>query len=223
MRIKDLPVSEKPRERLIKYGASNLSNEDLISIILRTGTKKENVKVISNKILSKIKTINDLSHLSIKELTSINGVGSIKAVTLLAALELGKRVSNKEFGNKTIINNTKTVHKYFAHLIGDKKQEEMLIILLDNKKRLISYKIMYKGTSNASVASPKEIFNYAVKECADGIIVMHNHPSGILIPSKADIEFTNSLITSGEIIGIKLVDHLITNGKEYYSFFEENV
>lgn len=82
---------------------------------------------------------------------------------------------------------------------------------------------MYKGTSNASVASPKEIFNYAVKECADGIIVMHNHPSGILIPSKADIEFTNSLITSGEIIGIKLVDHLITNGKEYYSFFEENV
>ena len=128
MRIKDLPVSEKPRERLIKYGASNLSNEDLISIILRTGTKSENVKVISNKILSKIKTINDLSHLSIKELTSINGVGSIKAVTLLAALELVKSIK-QEFDNKTIINNTKTVHKYFAHLIGDKKQEEMLIIL----------------------------------------------------------------------------------------------
>ncbi len=221
MRIKDLPENEKPRERLVKYGVDNISNEDLISIILGSGVKNNNVKKISSKILSKIKSINELNDLSINELTTINGVGHIKAVTLLAALELGKRVDNKEFTNKTLLNSTSLVHKYFSNLIGNKKQEKMLVILVDNKKRLINYKIMYKGTSNASLASPKEIFNYAVRENAEGIIIMHNHPSGIIIPSKADIELTNNLITSGKMIGIQIVDHLITNGSEYYSFFEK--
>lgn len=218
MKIKDLPNTEKPRERLLKYGAENLSNEDLISIILRTGVKDQNVKIISNKVLTKIKSINNLSELSISDLTSIKGLGQIKAITLLAAIELGKRVANKDVYSGIVLNTSTAVHEYFSHLIGHKKQEEMIVILLDYKKRLISYQTMYRGTSNTTLASPKEIFNYAIKENAEAIIVMHNHPSGIIKPSNEDIEFTNNLIITGQTIGIKLLDHIITNGKDYFSF-----
>ncbi len=223
MIINDLPSAEKPRERLIQYGASNLSTEDLLAIILRTGIKNSNVKELSSLILTKIKAIEDLANLTIGELTSIRGLGTVKAITLLAALELGKRVNNKEIKERVVINNTDTVHEYFSNLIGSSQQEEILTIFLDYKKRLISYKIMYKGTDNSAVASVKEIYNYAIKENASGLIIMHNHPSGILVPSEADIKLTNDLIEAGKIIGIPLLDHLITNGKEYYSFFQEEL
>lgn len=219
MKIKDLPNLEKPRERLLKYGANNLTNEELISIILRAGTKNSNVKILSNEVLSKSKSINNLKDITIKELCSIKGIGKVKAVTLLAAIELGKRVYTKEIDDKLILNNSSLVHKYFSSLIGHQKQEEVLVILLDNKKRLITYKKMYKGTKSSSLASAKEIYNYAIKEDADAVILMHNHPSGILIPSDEDIKLTNNLINTGKIVGIPLIDHLITNGINYYSFF----
>ncbi|MDD2208341.1 MAG: DNA repair protein RadC [Bacilli bacterium] len=221
MILKDLPTSEKPRERLLKYGALYLSNEDLISIILRTGTKNQNVKVLSNHVLTKIRSISDLNNISIAELTSIKGLGKVKAITLLAAIELGKRVFTKEIEGGILLNNTDLVHQYFSHLIGSKNQEELLIILLDNKKRLINYEIMYKGTSNSAIASPKEIYYYAIKENAAALIIMHNHPSGVILPSEEDYQFTKNLIETGNITGIPVLDHLITNGKEYYSFFKE--
>lgn len=221
MKIKDMPLSERPRERLIKYGKENLSNTDLLSIILRTGTKDNNVTEISNKILNKIDDIQSLDDITIQELTSINGMGLSKSITLLAALELGKRVNNKNIKERILLNNSDLIHNYFSNLIGFDKQENLLVILLDNKGRLINYQIMYKGTSTSSNASIKEIFNYAIKQQASGIILMHNHPSGIINPSKQDIDLTNRLIKTGEIIGINILDHLITNGKEYYSFFKE--
>lgn len=222
MKIKDLPKEEKPRERLIKYGASNLSNEDLIAILLRTGSKEYNVKDLSSLVLTKIKSINDLNDLSINEITSINGIGKVKAITLLAAIELGKRVQNKIINENIVLNNTSVVNTYFANLIND-KQEHLLVILLDNKKRLISYKIMYTGSSDETTVSPKEIYNYAIKERASSLIIMHNHPSGDINPSEADKYLTNTLIQTGKIIGIPLIDHLITNGVNYYSFFDEMV
>ena len=221
MKLKDLPNEEKPRERLIKYGVSNISNEDLISILIRTGSKNINVKELSNKILSKINSINSLNELSIRELTEIKGVGRTKALTILAAIELGKRVVSTSIEENVDLKNSKLIHDYFSSLIAKDNQENLLVILLDSKRKLISYQIMYKGTSKESVVSPREIFNYAVKERASAIVIMHNHPSGIVNPSKADIELTNKLIMSGSIIGIPLIDHLITNGKDYYSFYEE--
>ena len=221
MRLKELPKMEMPRERLIRYGASNLSNEDLISILIRTGSKDENVKELSSKILSKIKGINSLNELSLGELTSIKGVGLTKALTILAAIELGKRVYTANIEEKIVLTNTDVVHKYFAPLIAKESQENLLVILLDNKNRLLSYKVMFKGTSESSLVDVKEVFNYAVRERAAKLIIMHNHPSGLISPSKADIELTNTLNLSGRIIGMPLVDHLITNGKTYYSFYEE--
>lgn len=223
MKLSDLPASEKPRERLIKYGASNLSNEDLLAIILRSGTKDNNVKILSSAILTKIKSIENLDELSINELTEIKGLGKVKAISLLAAIELGKRVASKTITDGVVINNTKITHEYFAQLIANNNQENLLVILLDNKKRLINYQIMYKGTIDTTLASPKEIYNYAIKEKASGLIIMHNHPSGIVTPSNEDRSLTNDLILSGKILGVTLLDHIITNGKDYFSFFNEMV
>lgn len=223
MRIKDLPNSEKPRERLLLYGCENLSNADLISIILATGTKDFSVKEISNNILNSVGNINNLSNIGIRELSKIKGIGEVKAITLLAAIELGKRVTNKEIILNMQLNNTNIVHEHFKSLFKNLKQEKFIAIYLDSKKRLISYKTLFIGTLNQSIVHPREIYNEAIKVNASSIICIHNHPSLILQPSNEDIEFTEKLIKTGNIIGIPLIDHIITNGEEYYSFYESKI
>ena len=223
MKLKELPNEEKPRERLIKYGANNVSNEDLISILLSTGFRNNNVKELSSQILSKIKNIKSLSEISLNELIKIKGIGKAKVLTIIAAIELGKRVSEYTLEDKIVLNNTSKVYMYFKNMIKNEKQENFLVVLIDNKNRLISYKIMYKGTSDSSLVSIKEFFNYAIRESASAIIVLHNHPSGIPSPSKEDIKLTNNLINSGKIIGIPLIDHLIIGNNNYYSFYNEMV
>ena len=223
MKLKEIPKNERPRERLIKYGAENLANEDLISIILGTGTKDINVRELSIKILNQIKSLNDLSNLTVKELTSIKGIGEAKAINLLAAVELGKRVNNLVIDNKISLNNSEKVNKYFSNLIVKSKQEELLVILVNNMKKMIDYKIMFKGTDTSSLVSIKEILNYAITNHASGIIIMHNHPSGNPEPSNADKLLTNKLLASSNIVEIPLLDHIITCGKSYYSFLEGEI
>ena len=222
MKLKEIPKNERPRERLIKYGAENLSNEDLISIILGTGTKDINVRELSIKILNQIKSLNDLSNLTVKELTSIKGIGEAKAINLLAAIELGKRVNNLVIDNKISLNNSEKVNKYFSNLIVKSKQEELLVILVNNMKKMIDYKIMFKGTDTSSLVSIKEILNYAITNHASGIIIMHNHPSGNPEPSNADKLLTNKLLASSNIVEIPLLDHIITCGKSNNRFLGLN-
>ena len=222
MKLKELPVTELPRERLINNGVENLTNEELLSIILRTGTKNMNVKDVSNNILSSIKSINDLSNIDLYELSKIKGVGIVKAVSLKASIELGKRVTNIEINNLMKLNNADIIHDTFKSLFIGLKQEKLLAIYLDNKKRLINYKIITIGTKDQTMFHPRDIIYNAIKCNASGIIIMHNHPSLDITPSNADIEMTNILISSCNIVGIPLLDHLITNTKNYYSFFKEN-
>lgn len=221
MKLKDLPNTEMPRERLINVGEDNLTNEELLSIILRTGTKNNSVKEVSNNILSNINSINDLNNLSIKELSKIKGVGLVKAITLKASIELGKRVSNIEINNGMLLNNSNIIHNTFKRMFVGLKQEKLLSIYLDNKKRLINYKIITIGTIDETICHPRDIIYNAIKCNASGIIIIHNHPSGDIHPSPADIKMTNNLIESCKIVGIPLLDHLITNTKNYYSFYEE--
>ena len=222
MKLKELPVTELPRERLINNGVENLTNEELLSIILRTGTKNMNVKEVSNNILSSIKSINDLSNIDLYELSKIKGVGIVKAVSLKASIELGKRVTNIEINNLMKLNNADIIHDTFKSLFIGLKQEKLLAIYLDNKKRLINYKVVTIGTKDQTMFHPRDIIYNAIKCNASGIIIMHNHPSLDITPSNADIEMTNILISSCNIVGIPLLDHLITNTKNYYSFFKEN-
>lgn len=222
MKLKDLPTNELPRERLINNGVENLTNEELLSIILRTGTKNMNVKEVSNNILSSISSINELNNIDLYELSKIKGVGIVKAVTLKASIELGKRVSNIEISNLMKLNNADIIHDTFKSLFIGLKQERLLAIYLDNKKRLINYKVITIGTKDQTMFHPRDIIYNAIKCNASGIIIIHNHPSLDITPSKADIEMTNTLIEACNIVGIPLIDHLITNTKDYYSFFKEN-
>ena len=221
MRLKELPKTELPRERLISVGETNLTNEELISIILRCGTKDLNVREVSNNILSSIDNINDLNNISLNELSKIKGVGIVKAISLKASIELGKRVTNIEIRNMMKLNNSDVVHDSFKSLFIGLKQEKLLAIYLDNKKRLLSYKFITMGTKDQTLMHPRDIIYNAIKCNASGIIIIHNHPSLDITPSEADIKMTNMLINSCNIVGIPLLDHLITNTKEYYSFFKE--
>ncbi len=221
MKVKDLPVSSQPRERMLQYGVENLSDVDLISIILRTGTKDTNVKDVACEILKSVTSINDLASVGIRELSKIKGVGTIKAITLLASIELGKRVNNKVIALNMPLTTGIKVHDAFKRLFINENQEKLLAIFLDAKKRLISYKFMFIGTLDHSIIHPREIFNEAIKVHASSLIIMHNHPSKDITPSKEDIEVTKKLKECGEIIGIPVLDHLITNGKDYYSFYDE--
>lgn len=220
--IKDLPKEDLPRERLLYYGAQNLTNEELIAILIRTGTHNISVKDLASRILSLAGNVSNLKYMTVKKISEIKGLGSVKAVTLLAALELGKRVyeDNKVF-SKLKLNNSVDVFRYFSKYIINEFQENFMVIYLDNHKQYIKHKILFKGTINQSIAHPREVFKEAYLEGASLIVLMHNHPSGILIPSKADDELTQNIVNVGNMMGIKVLDHLIVGKGDYFSYIEE--
>ena len=218
--IKDIPTSERPRERAIKYGIENLTNEELLSIILKTGTKNYSVKYLSSVIISSVKSIHDLRNITINNLKKINGIGEVKAVELLCALELGKRVYLIKEKDRIKLNSSKVIFNYFKDLFINEKQENFYAIYLDSKSKLISYRLLFKGTINSSCVHPREVFKYAFLESAYSIIVMHNHPSGDPSPSIEDEEVTSSLFKIGKLVAIPVVDHIVFGNNTYFSFYE---
>ena len=217
--IKNIPVSERPRERFKKYGKENIGTSELISIILNTGTKDKSVIELSDNILKSINEIGDLKNITLNKLKTIDGIGEVKAIKLLSAIELGKRVYYDKNLDKIKLNSANKVFDYMKNRFNDNKQEYFYVLYLDTKKYLIDKKLLFIGTINKSVVHPREIFKYAYLLSASSIICVHNHPTGDPTPSKEDILLTKSLIDIGNIQDIKLVDHIII-GKEYYSFFE---
>lgn len=221
--IKNIPIDERPRERLLSNGVDNLSNEELLSIILKTGTKDYSAKDIAINLISKIKDISNLKNIEINSLTKIKGIGNVKAVELIAAVELGRRVyKNEKIVGKRIKTNN-DVYDYFENILIDKKQEYFYVLYLDNKKKVITSKLLYIGTINGSVAHPREIFKLAYLNSASFIICVHNHPSGDPTPSKEDVIFTNNLIEIGKLNNIPILDHIVIGNNSFYSFFEEEI
>lgn len=220
IKIKDIPNNERPRERLINYGVANLSNEELISIILKTGTKKYSVKTLSLILLKEVQKIQNLKDVTYNKLIKIDGIGKVKAIELLASIELGKRVF---YGDNNVfikMNSSNKIYEYFKDFFINEKQENFYAIYLDSKSNLISYKLLFKGTLNSSCVHPREIFKFACLESAYSIVVMHNHPSGDSTPSKEDYKTTQSLIEIGKIISIPIIDHIIMGKNSYFSFYE---
>ncbi|MGM9875629.1 MAG: DNA repair protein RadC [Bacilli bacterium] len=223
MNLKDLPNEEKPRERLIKYGKENISNNELIEIILKSGTRKYGLKEISHNILSSVNNINELKNIEINSLAIIPGVGKIKAIELVAAIELGRRVYMEENYNDLVyLTNPKSIINYFNNLFNGIKQELFYVIYLDNQKKYIDKKLLFKGTVNYSLVHPREIFKEAYMLSASYIICIHNHPSGNAAPSSNDIELTERIKNIGNLHGIILIDHIIIGKNNYYSFYEDN-
>lgn len=223
LKIKDIPIYERPRERLINNGVENLSNEDLLAIILKTGTKNFSSKMLATKILIKIGDIRNIKDLNYQKLLEIKGIGQAKACVLLAAIELAKRI-NKEIPiiNNLKVTNSKIIYTYYKDIIGNHLQEHFYCVYLDNQKKVIKDKLLFIGTINQSIVHPREIFKEAYLISASSIICVHNHPSGNVIPSTEDLIITEKLVDVGDILGIKVIDHVIIGKNNYYSFFENN-
>lgn len=223
-KLKEIPKEERPRERLINYGKESLSNEELLAIILKTGTKNISVKELASQILVKISDIKNLSSMNYQMLRSIPGIGDAKACELLSVIELSKRMSRSyETLNNVQIKSTEIAFRYFRNIFEDKKQEHFYCVYLDNKKKVIETKLLFMGTLNQSIVHPREVFKEAYLLSASSIICIHNHPSGNVQPSKEDIELTKRLSSIGMLMGIKLIDHLIIGSTEYFSFLENSL
>ena len=222
MNLKKLPSEEKPRERLIKYGRENISNNELIEIILKSGTKSTGIKEISHNILSSVNNINELKEMEISRLEKIKGMSQIKSIELVAAIELGRRVYNDD-GYKELVKLTspESIVNYFYNEYKNIHQEIFYVVYLDNQKNYIDKKLLFKGTVNYSLVHPREIFKEAYLLSASYIVCVHNHPSGNALPSKNDMELTKRIKEIGNLHGIILMDHVII-GKDYYSFYEDN-
>ncbi len=217
MKIKDLPLAERPRERLINYGVESLSNEELLAILLKTGTVNYSAKSLAQNVL---KNIDNMNNIRINNLLSIKGIGVTKACTLIASFELGKRLNNKVTTLKNKFNNPKMIFDYYQTRLKELKQEHFYAIYLDSKNKIIDDKLLFVGTVNASLVHPRDIFKEAYILNAASIICIHNHPSGNPIPSNEDIILTKNLSEIGILMGIKIVDHIIIGENNYYSFYE---
>lgn len=219
MLIKDIPEFERPRERFMKVGVENLSNSELISILINSGTKNKSVKELSDSILLNIKDISELKNISLSKLKKIKGIGDVKAITLLSALELGKRVYYNKNITKIKMNSADKIYEYMKGELCNKDQEYFYALYLDSKKNLIDKKLLFIGTINKSIVHPREVFKHAYLLSATSIICVHNHPTGDSLPSNEDIILTRNLKKIGDIQGIQIIDHIII-GNNYYSFFE---
>lgn len=223
MKLKDIPGSERPREKLLKYGRENLTDSELLAILLKTGTKGENVCELAIRVLKELGSLENLKDISIEALTSIKGIGQTKALELLVLSELSKRIYYKNSNKiKEKYTTPDSIYNGNKYLFDNLKQEHFYCLYLNSKKELIERKLLFMGTLNKSVVHPREIFKEAYKLSASSIVCMHNHPSGNFTPSNEDINLTNSLIKLGQINGIPVIDHLIITEEGYYSFYENN-
>ena len=222
IKMKELPISERPYEKLKMYGAERLTNSELLAIIIKNGTKEYTALDLANNILK----LNDndvkedlsfLQDISISEFMKIKGIGEVKAIQLLAVCELVKRI-NKPINKEEIkIKDAKDVAKLLMNEMRYEKREVVKLILLNNKNIVLKIKDISYGGTNFAMIEPREVLSEAVKLQAPKIILVHNHPSGDVVPSKSDFNITDRIYEAAEIIGIKLLDHIIIGNNRYES------
>lgn len=218
--IRDIPKCERPRERLITYGVGSLSNEELLAIILKSGTRNKSVKSLASEVLNNAVEINRLKDCGINLLTSINDIGETKACEVLASIELGKRIYLIGQKNKYKIKTSKDAYNLMKYDLSLKQQEYFYCLYLNNKNEVLERKLLFMGTVNKSLVHPREVFKYAYLSSASGIICIHNHPSGDVNPSRDDIILTEKLVEIGRIQTIPIIDHIIVGDDSYYSMAE---
>jgi DNA repair protein RadC len=219
--IRDYPTDERPRERMVQSGAASLSNQELLAIILRTGTKSESVLQLSNRVLTMFEGFRLLKEASLEEITNINGIGQAKAVQIMAAVEIGRRISNLAYDDRYSIRSPEDGANYVMNDMRFLSQEHFVCLYLNTKNQVLHKQTIFIGSLNASIVHPREVFKEAFRRSAASIICIHNHPSGDPTPSREDIEVTKRLVECGKIIGIEVLDHLIIGEKKYVSLKEK--
>ena len=224
VKIKDMSLLDRPRERLIKYGAKNLSDSELVAILIGSGNNKNSAKDLASIILKKCNGVTNLDEMNYNSLTSIDGIKESRACNILAAIELSKRINNKVRDlNGIKLTNVELVFKYYKDILKYEEQECFYCVYLDVNKKVICDKLLFKGTLNYSLVHPREVFKEAYIVGASAIICVHNHPTGNTKPSAQDIDITNNLVEIGLIHGVKVLDHVIIGDNTYYSFLENNI
>lgn len=211
----------RPRERLVKFGVGNLSDAEILAIILQQGIKNENVIDMSSRLISK-HGLDKLSECSLKELQDIRGIGFAKACQILALFEFNKRHTTAKKTNGKITS-AEDAFNYFHEHLRDEKQETFIVLMLNTKKHIIGEERISKGTLDSSIIHPREVFKTAIKNSTSRIIIVHNHPSGDPTPSESDRQLTEKLIEAGELLGIIVLDHVIIGNGRWWSWKEEKL
>lgn len=222
--MKHLPPQMQPYEKCVAYGPEFLTDAELIACVLRSGTKEYTSVALADVLLNLRKDkkgLNGLCSLSFEELTAVSGIGKVKALQIQCIFELSKRMSRSQAADSLNFQDAESIARYYMEDFRHQEQEHLLLLLLDNKNKLLGEKLMFTGTVNASIVSPREIYLEAMKYHAVGIILLHNHPSGDSTPSDADRRITRKIRDAGNLLDIPLLDHIVIGDKNYVSFHEK--
>ena len=226
--IKELPESSRPYEKCLQGGPSVLSDSELLAVILRSGVPGNNSLALANQILSLTKDTSypgllGLMHMSLPDLMKVNGIGKVKAIQLKCIGELSKRMASAVARPGLSFNDPITIAKYYMEHLRHEEQEVLIVMLLDGKNHLLGEQTISRGTVNATLVTPREVFLEAMRFHAVSVILVHNHPSGDPTPSNEDIKITERVYRSGELLGVMLLDHVVIGDHKYVSFREQGL
>ncbi len=223
--IKEWPEDERPREKMQKSGADSLSDAELLALILRVGDHASHQSAIDlgRNMLQTFGDLRKLSSATFSEICGVKGAGPAKASSVLAALALGRRINTDKLENLERFTAPSQIFNHFHYRFRDRRREYFVVLLLDGKNRIIREEQISEGSLNQSIVHPREVFSRAVKESAAAVILVHNHPSGDPAPSREDREITRRLKEAGDVLGIRVLDHIIIGDGSYFSFVEQGL
>ncbi|MBD2870453.1 RadC family protein [Paenibacillus arenilitoris] len=221
MILRDVPHEERPRERMMKYGADALSHAELLAILLRTGTQRQSAIHLAGSILKQCGSLRNLMDMSVEELTAIRGIGPAKALQLRAGIELGRRMARSRIGDAVVVRKPQDAADYVMEELRYLKKEHFVCLFLNTKNHIIARETLSIGTLNASLVHPREVFRAAIQRSSASIVCAHNHPSGDPAPSPEDIALTKRLAEAGELVGIEVLDHIVIGDGRFVSLKEQ--
>jgi len=224
MKVKDIPLDDRPREKLLLRGQQNITDAELLAILLRTGTKGVSVVEMAQNLVNKYRNLAQLALQSAESLQNNLGIGKDKAVTLVAAFEISRRVESqsKWFYDKAITSPAE-VAKIFIPILRDELKERFIVVSMNAANKIIRYNIISTGNLTSSIVHPREVFKVAIENNSANIILIHNHPSGNCEPSNDDIRTTRKLVDAGKLLDIEVFDHIIIADNNYLSFVEKQI
>ncbi|USB34251.1 DNA repair protein RadC [Paenibacillus sp. YPG26] len=221
--LRDIPHDERPRERMMQYGADALSHAELLAILLRTGTRQESAVHVAQRILNRAGDLRNLMDLSVEELMQTKGIGMAKAIQLKAGFELGIRVSTARRPGPVAIRSPRDAADLLMEQLRYLKKEHFVCLFLNTKNHIIAQETLSIGSLNASIVHPREVFRAAIKCSSASVVCAHNHPSGDPAPSPEDIQITQRLCEAGQIVGIDVLDHLVIGDGTFVSLKEQGL
>lgn len=219
--LRNVPHEERPRERMMRYGAEALSHAELLAILLRTGTRSQSAVHLAGAVLKQCGSLRNLMDMSMEELTSISGIGPAKALQLRAGIELGRRITRSKLGETVTVRRPQDAADYVMEELRYLKKEHFVCLFLNTKNHIIARETLSMGTLNSSLVHPREVFRAAIKYSSASIVCAHNHPSGDPTPSPEDVTLTKRLAEAGQLVGIEVLDHLVIGDGKFISLKEQ--